>query len=487
MEEYIVSIDQSTSASKVFLIDSTGKILRRYSKKHSQYYPQTGWSEHDADEIFQNVTEGIKCVSDGIPAARIAAISISNQRETTAFFERESGTPVRKAIVWQDVRAKKLCEGLASSAGTVKTLTGLDLSPYYSAAKASHALSEDETLRRRAENGEICISTIDSYLVYRLTGGKCFATDASNASRTQLFNLQTLGFDKELCDIFSVPYVCLPEVRLSDELFGVTACEGIPSGIRICGVMGDSHASLFGQGCFSEGQVKTSYGTGSSVMLNTGEKICVSPRGLSTSVAFGRKGKVLYSLEGNITHSGDTISWLCSEAGLAETPDEAEKLARSVDDCGGVFLVPAFSGMGAPYFDENAKAAFIGMNRGTTRAHLVRAAVESMAYQNADVLEYMSNAYGKSLNKLCADGGGSRNTMLMQLQADLCGCEVAVSDETELSALGCALMAGDSLDVFDLKELAWHTVKTYFPNLSSEDRHEKMKQWRNAVSRILTV
>lgn len=487
MAQYIVSIDQSTSASKVFLIDDKGVIVRRFSKKHAQYYPKTGWSEHDADEIFDNVTEGINNVSEGIPASEIAAISISNQRETTAFYDRYSGKPVRKAIVWQDVRAKQLCEGLKDHAGKVKSLTGLDLSPYYSAAKASHALTEDVELKRRAGNGEICISTIDSYLVYRLTGCKCFATDVSNASRTQLFNLNTLSFDKELCGVFSIPYVCLPEVKLSDDCFGETSCAGIPQGIKICGVMGDSHASLFGQGCVSEGQVKTSYGTGSSVMLNTGDKMCLSPRGLSTSVAFGRKNKVYYALEGNITHSGDTITWLCREAGLAESPAEAEKLARSVDDSGGVFLIPAFSGMGAPYFDEDAHAAFIGMNRGTTKAHLARAAIESMAYQNADVLDYMSKAYGKALGRLCVDGGGSRNEMLMQLQADLSGIEVAVSDETELSALGCALMAGDALGVFDIRELEWHKVRTYMPSLSADERNLKMEKWRNAVSRILTI
>ena len=487
MAQYIVSIDQSTSASKVFLIDEKGVIVRRFSKKHAQYYPETGWSEHDADEIFYNVVEGINNVSEGIPSSSIAAISISNQRETTAFYDRSSGKPVRKAIVWQDVRAKQLCEGLKEYGGTVKSLTGLDLSPYYSAAKAAHALSEDTELKKRAENGEICISTIDSYLVYRLSGCKCFETDVSNASRTQLFNLNTLSFDKELCGIFSIPYVCLPEVKLSDDCFGVTSCTGIPAGIKICGVMGDSHASLFGQGCVSEGQVKTSYGTGSSVMLNTGEKMCVSPRGLSTSVAFGRKNKVYYALEGNITHSGDTVSWLCREAGFAESPAEAEKLALSVADSGGVFLIPTFSGMGAPYFDEDAKAAFIGMNRGTTKAHMARAAIESMAYQNADVLDYMSKAYGKALDRLCADGGGSRNAALMQLQADLSGIEVAVSEETELSALGCALMAGDQLGVFDLSRLEWHKVKTYKPSLSADDRNEKMAKWRNAVSRILTI
>ena len=484
---YIVSIDQSTSASKVFLVDRKGAIVRRFSKKHAQYYPNTGWSEHDAGEIFDNVVEGIRVVTEGIPASEIACISISNQRETTAFFERETGKPARKAIVWQDVRAKQLCEGLRSSASKVKELTGLDLSPYYSAAKAAHALSEDETLKKRAENGGICISTIDGYLVYRLTGGKCFATDVSNASRTQLFNLKTLSFDEELCKVFSIPSVCLPEVKLSDECFGETSCDGLPAGIRICGVMGDSHASLFGQGCVSEGQVKTSYGTGSSVMLNTGEKICQSPKGLSTSVAFGRKNRVYYALEGNITHSGDTVTWLCKEAGLASDPANAAELALSVKDSGGVFLVPAFSGMGAPYFDENARAAFIGMNRGTTKAHLARAAVESMAYQNADVLDYMSKAYGRPLQKLCADGGGSQNIMLMQLQADLSGLEVAVSDETELSALGSALMGGEAMGLFDIEKANTHKVSVYVPGISGEERSDKMKQWRTAVSRIINT
>ncbi|MBQ4452026.1 MAG: glycerol kinase [Clostridia bacterium] len=485
MKKYLISIDQSTSASKVMLVNAEGIIVKRFSKRHHQYYDQPGWAEHDTEEIFLNVCEGIRNVTEGIDSDDIAALAISNQRETTAFWERSTGKSVRRAIVWQDVRAAGLCRDLGAYSDLVKARTGLTLSPYYPAAKAAHALRSDEALMKRAANGEICIGTIDSFLVYRLTGGRRFSTDVSNASRTQLFDIRRLCFDKELCDTFGIPFACLAEPIPSDGDFGATAAPGIPAGIPITGVLGDSHASLFGHGCVKEGMVKTSYGTGSSVMLNTGEIPCESGRGLSTSIAYGWQGRTDYVLEGNITHSGDTLVWLCDKAEMASDPAEVEKLASSVPDTDGVYLVPAFSGMGAPYFDESARAAFIGMNRSTTRAHMVRAALESMAYQNADVIFAMAELAGRNVQVLHADGGGCKNELLMSLQADLLGCEVWASDESELSALGAAYMAGFKTGLFNPETVKRGCSRSYLPQSDENRRTALMQGWRGAVQRIL--
>ena len=486
MSAYIVAIDQSTSASKVMLVDDQCRIVRRFSKRHHQYYDGPGRVEHDAEEIFQNVVEGIGEVTKDIAPADIAALAISNQRETTAFWDRTSGKPVRRAIVWQDVRAQELCRELSGAAELVTARTGLKLSPYYPAAKAAHALREDASLSRRAAQGEICIGTVDSYLVYRLTGGKRFLTDVSNASRTELFDIRKLCFDPELCRVFGIPFECLARPLSSDGDFGVTDCAGVPSGIRISGVLGDSHASLFGHGCTQEGMVKTSYGTGSSVMMNTGAAALDPGKGLSASIAYGFNGRTDYVLEGNITHSGDTLVWLCEQAQLAENPMEVEKIASGVEDTDGVFLVPAFSGLGAPYFDENARAAFVGINRGTTRAHLVRAALESMAYQNADVIGVMQSISNRRVSVLHADGGGCKNALLMRLQANLLGCPVEASDEGELSALGAALMAGISAGVFKPDMKVPGQKRRFDPDIDEQTRCARMAAWQDAVSRTFS-
>ncbi len=486
MSAYIIAIDQSTSASKVMLVDENCRIARRFSKKHHQYYDGPGRVEHDAEEIFQNVVEGIGEVTKDIAPEAIAALAISNQRETTAFWDRASGQAVRRAIVWQDVRAQELCRALSDQADTVSKKTGLKLSPYYPAAKAAHALREDASLSQRAARGEICIGTIDSYLVYRLTGGKRFLTDVSNASRTQLFDIRRLCFDEELCRIFGIPFACLARPISSDGDFGVTDCAGVPSGIRISGVLGDSHASLFGHGCTQEGMVKTSYGTGSSVMMNTGAAALDPGKGLSTSIAYGFGGRTDYVLEGNITHSGDTLVWLCDKAQMAQSPLEVEKIAASVEDTDGVFLVPAFSGLGAPYFDENARAAFVGINRGTTRAHMVRAALESMAYQNADVIGVMQDISGRRVSVLHADGGGCKNALLMRLQANLLGCPVEASDEGELSALGAALMAGISVGLFKPDSKVPGEKRSFAPDIDEQTRLQRMAAWQDAVRRTFS-
>ena len=473
--KYILSIDQSTSGTKAALIDEAGRIARKVSRPHKQYYPAPGRVEHDAEEIYQNTVALI----DELGLDGVQAIAIANQRETTVLWERGSGRPVCPAVVWQDVRGEGLCRELAAHGETVLRSTGLLLSPYYPAAKLASVLREHPDLRRRAEAGELCAGTIDSYLVYRLTGNHF--TDVSNASRTQLMNLESLAWDPALAAIFEIPACLLPEKILpSDGDFGVYR------GIPVTGVMGDSHASLFGHGCHTPGTVKTSYGTGSSIMMNVGEKPVFSRNGLSASVGFGADGKVCYVLEGNITCSADTLIWLRDELQLVQSLDEIEPLAASVESAQGVCLVPAFSGLGAPYFDSDARAIIAGMNRGTTRAHVVRAALESIAQQNADVLDAMRRDTGIPVARLNADGGGSINKLLMQLQADLVPCRVAVSAEKDLTALGAGLLAGITVGLYESYEAVAGLrapAAVYEPRMDAPAREALRAAWADAVRR----
>ncbi len=484
VERYVVAIDQSTSASKVFLIDAQGAIVRRFSKAHQQFYPQAGHVEHDAAEIWQNVREGVAAVTEGLSPAQVAALGISNQRETTVLWDRATGEPLNRAIVWQDVRGEALCERLAAHAGEVTRKTGLALSAYYPAAKAASVLTENPALAARARAGSLCVGTVDSYLIYRLTGGRSFKTDVSNASRTELCDINRLCWDEGICALFGIPVSCLPQIVASDGDFGVTACEGVPAGIRITGVMGDSHASLFGQGCLARGMAKATFGTGSSVMMNVGETVPHSDNGLSVSVGFGFRGRTCYVLEGNITCSADTLVWLKDEAALVGEIGEVEALAATVPDSGGAYLVPAFSGLGAPYFDGGARAILTGMSRGTTRAHIVRAALESVAYQDADVIAAMRLDSGEALTALRVDGGPTKNGLLMQFLSDILGCGVRCAAHSELSALGAGYMAGLSAGLYsELSEIqAFQKAGTaYAPAMAADRRDALVVGWRAAV------
>ncbi len=468
---YILSIDQSTSGTKAGLLDEQGVIVRKASRPHAQYYPAPGWVEHDAEEIYRNTLSVIGEVLDGIPSGAVAAMGIANQRETTVVWNRRTGEPLCPAVVWQDVRGAALCGALSSHADYVKRTTGLALSPYYPAAKAAYVLQN-----HRFE-ADFCIGTIDTYLIYRLTEGRVFATDVSNASRTQLAGLETLSWDKELCRAFEIPLEALAaQICQSD------ACFGEYRGIPIHAVMGDSHASLFGHGCHGAGMVKTSYGTGSSIMMNTGPVPVRSQNGLSTSVAFGYCGEVSYVLEGNVTCSADTLVWLRDELELISEIAEVEPLAASVPDTQGVYLVPAFAGLGAPYFDEDARAVLYGMNRGTRRAHVVRAALESIAHQNADVLDAMARDMGAPVRSLNADGGGSVNALLMQLQADLIPGRVICTDEPDLTMYGAGRMAGLSVGLY--QEFAPSRVRAvYEPQMNDKNRIVMRTGWADAVRR----
>lgn len=408
----------------------------------------------------------------------VAALGVCNQRETVVFWSRKTGQPLNPAIVWQDIRGVGLCARISDSAKRLRGITGLSLSPYYSAAKIAWALENLDL-----DRDDLCVGTMDSYLIFRLTGGRMFVTDVSNASRTQLMDLTGLVWDSEACGLFGIPENCLPRIMPSDSRFGATS-----GGIPILCAMGDSHAGFFGHGCFTKGMVKTTYGTGSSVMMHAGFSPVIPSNGLSASIGFGFGGQTCYVLEGNITSSGDTLCWLRDSLELVKDIAEAEALARSVADSGGVMLVPAFSGLGAPYFQEEARALLCGMTRGTTRAHVARAAVDSIAHQNADVLDAMAAETGTPASCLNADGGGTSDSLLMQLQADLTPCAVQVAKAGDLSALGAAYMAGVISGVYESPESVISVRpdgEVYTPNMPEKDRLMHRRAWKAAVARAL--
>ena len=475
--KYIVAVDQSTSSSKAFLVDERGAIVRRASRQHRQYYPAPGRVEHDAAEIHRNVVAIIDEIIDGIPGDQLAALALTNQRETTVLWDRATGEPVCPAVVWQDTRGEALCRELVERGERVLALTGSPLSPYLPASKIGALLRENPAIRRRAEAGELCMGTIESYLAFRL-GGR-HVTDVSNASRTQLMDITALQWSETLTALFGIPKALLaPEILPSDGDFGVYR------GMPITGVLGDSFATLFGQGCHTQGTAKVTYGTGTSVMVNIGGTPKILPSGLTTAVAWGFQGRTAYEIEGNITCSGDTLIWLRDGLNLFASLDELEALARSVPDAQGVQLVPAMAGLGAPFFDTDARALIRGMSRGTTRAHIARAALESMAQRVTDVFEVIRRDSGFNVTRLMADGGGSRNTLLTQLQADLADCELCCSEASELSALGAAYMAGLATGVFasfDAIPARNGEGARYLPNMEASVRRKMREDWARAI------
>ena len=390
MASYLIAIDQSTQSTKALLFDSQGHICLRVDRPHRQIIDERGYVEHDPEEIYQNLLALIPELIEktGVDPKEIAAVSISNQRETSVMWERATGKPVYNAVVWQCARGAAICDSLEDHAETVQQKTGLKLSPYFSAAKLAWIMRNVPGIKERAEKGEICCGTMDSYVVFRLTGGKEFRTDDSNASRTQLFNIHTLQWDEELLSLFGIPACCMAQLTDSDGLFGYTDFGGaLPAPVPIHCVMGDSHAALFAQGCLTEGMLKVGYGTGSSIMMNIGEKPILSQRGIVTSLAWKLKGQVNYILEGNVNYSGAIVTWLKDQAGLLKTAAESQALAEQANPSDKTYLVPAFSGLGAPYWRSDVSAAFIGMSRTTGRAELVRAGLEAIAYQITDIVQ----------------------------------------------------------------------------------------------------
>lgn len=492
-ESHILAIDQSTSATKAMLFDDAGAVVDKASREHRQLYPQPGWVEHDAEEIWQNTVAVVRELAErqSSKLASTAGLGITNQRETFVLFERETGRPLANAIVWQCRRGDEVCRDL-STAGRdelVRRKTGLKLDTYFSGPKLKRLLHDRSDLREKLAHGEALFGTIDTYLVYRMTGGRVFATDPTNASRTLLYDISALRWDDELAELFGVQPQTLADVRESMATFGETdLCGALPAKLPICGVMGDSQASLFAQCCYESGTAKATFGSGTSVMLNIGNRWRQFGEGTVAALAWVQRGQPTYAVEGLINYSSATISWLKDQLGLIGDIAEVESMARSVNDNGGVYLVPAFSGLSAPYWSQNARAAIVGMTAHSRREHIVRAALESIAYQIRDVLEMMRHDTGVTPRLVHVDGGPTRNEFLMQFTADVTGVELAASEVSESSALGAAMAARIGLGQVDsLADLAAmpRSDRRYYPTAERAQVDEWYRGWQAAVKRVL--
>jgi len=489
---YILSIDQSTSGTKAIIFDEKGTLIHRVTEYHKQYYPKPGWVEHDAEEILQRTLDAIRKVLEesGISGEEIHAVAITNQRETTVLWDR-SGKPVYRAIVWQCQRGKSICDDIKKRGmeGFIKEKTGLLVDPYFSASKIKWILDSVEGVRKKAEKGDILFGTIDTWLVWNLTKGSVHATDYSNASRTMLLNMRNLKWDEEILDIFSIPPSILPELKPSNYIFGYTDLNGIlKKEVPIAAVMGDSSAALFGHGCFRKGDIKATYGTGTSIMMNTGNELVISNDKIVTSVGWDIDEETTYVLEGNIHCTGDIIKWLIENLQIIKDPKEAEILANSINDNEGVYFVPAFVGLGAPYWDNEARALITGMSRGSGKAHVVRAALESIAYQVKDLFDAIVKEIDIEPDGIRVDGGATENRFLMQFQADILGIPVFVSEIEEISARGVALLASWKMGFLkglnDIENLI-RFRKIYKPSMPENLKNEYYSGWKRAVQRAL--
>ncbi len=489
---YILGIDQSTQGTKGVLVDDAGRIAGRYDLPHRQIVNDQGWVSHDLEEIYKNVIGVCRGVIEktGVDKRLIRCIGIDNQRETTAAWSLTDGHALAPAIVWQCARAAGLAEKLEETyhcSDDIYSRTGLKLSPYFPAAKMSWLLQNDPAVRKAAQEHTLALGTMDSFVVYRLTGGKSFRTDYSNASRTQLFNLHTLTWDQELLKLFRIPEGCLPEVTDSDAAFGVTDLEGyLEEPIPIMGVLGDSHGALFGHNCRRSGRIKTTYGTGSSIMLNIGEKFKPSTHGLSTSLAWKIGGKVSYVLEGNINYTGAVISWLKNDVKLIQSAGETADEAAGANPADKTYLVPAFSGLGAPWWNNDARAMLYGMSRTTGKNEIVRAAVESIAYQITDVIDAMRKDTGLRIDEICVDGGPTKNDYLMQFQSDIAESSIRIPDAEELSVLGAVFTAGIAAGLYD-SDRVFDSIryKVYSPKMAEDKRNEKKKGWQETIRKLI--
>ena len=488
MKKYVISIDQSTQGTKALLFEENGTLVCRTDKPHRQLIDDKGWVEHDLEEIYANTIQVVKDLVEkaGIDKSQLAVLGISNQRETAACWNKKTGKPVYNAIVWQCARGAAIAEEIESAgkAELVRAHTGLQLSPYFSAAKLAWIFRNVEGVAEAAKKGDIAVGTIDSWLVYRLTKGARFQTDYSNASRTQLFDIRNLCWDPELLEIFGIDPSCMAQVTDSDGDYGETDFEGyLDAPIPIRGVLGDSHGALFGQGCLEPGMVKTTYGTGSSIMMNIGTEPVFSDLGVVTSLAWSMGGKVNYVLEGNINYTGAVITWLKDDMHMITSPGETAELAAAANPADKAYLVPAFSGLGAPYWDSHACATITGMTRTTGRAEIVRAGVECIAYQIADVVRAMGQSAGMQIGELRVDGGPTRNAYLMQFQSDILDIPVRIPDSEELSGIGAAYAAGLASGIFTPEVFSALKRISYTPSMPAEVRAEKLAGWQEAVRR----
>jgi glycerol kinase len=488
---YILAVDQGTTGTHVTVLDDRLKVSGQAYREFPQVFPQPGWVEHDLDAIWHSVERCIaKGLKDaGIDPAWVSAIGITNQRETTGLWRKENSKPLHRAIVWQDRRTADACATLKARGEEerVRAKTGLVLDPYFSATKLAWLLDNVEGARAKADVGELCFGTIDSWLVWRFTGGQTHVTDASNASRTLLYNIHTNAWDDELCALFGVPKSVLPEVKGSAEVYGVTRGVGVlPDGIPVSGMAGDQQAALFGQACFHAGESKCTYGTGAFLLMNTGTVPVVSKHGLLTTVAWRLGGATTYALEGSSFVAGAAVQWLRDGLGLIRKARKVEELARQVPDTGGVTFVPGLAGLGAPQWRPEARGLLMGMNRGTTAAHVARAVLEGIALQTAELAEAMRKDSGQAIPLFKVDGGAAGNDLLMQMQADMLDVPVVRPRNLETTSLGAALLAGLGTGQWStLEEIrgVWKAERTFKPKTTPEARAEAMARWRRAVER----
>lgn len=489
MGKYILSIDQGTTSSRAILFNKEGEIVGVAQREFQQHFPKAGWVEHDANEIWTSVLSVIASVlnENNVKASEITGIGITNQRETTVVWDKESGRPIYNAIVWQSRQTQAICEQLKKDGheATFRNKTGLLLDPYFSGTKVKWILDHVDGAREKAEKGEILFGTIDSWLVWKLSGGRTHITDYSNASRTLMYNIHDLKWDDELLEILDVPKAMLPEVKPSSEVY----CETIDyhffgQKVPIAGVAGDQQAALFGQACFEKGDIKNTYGTGGFMLMNTGEEAVASENGLLTTIAYGLDGKVNYALEGSIFVSGSAIQWLRDGLRMINSAPQSEDYAKRVDSTEGVYVVPAFVGLGTPYWDSEARGAIFGLTRGTEKEHFIRATLESLCYQTRDVIEAMAQDSGIEVNGLRVDGGAVKNNFLMQFQADLVNVSVERPEISETTALGAAYLAGIATGFWKNKDEVsnnWKLEKSFEPKMDEKEANKLYKGWQKAV------
>ena len=490
MKKYVMALDQGTTSSRCILFDKTGNICSVAQKEFEQIYPKPGWVEHDPMEIWASqlsvATEAISKI--GASADEIASIGITNQRETTIVWNRETGVPIYNAIVWQCRRTAEQIDQLKEAGLTdyVKETTGLIPDAYFSASKVAWILDHVEGAREQAENGKLAFGTIDTWLIWNLTRGEVHATDYTNASRTMMFDIHKLDWDQKILDYFKIPKSMLPKVKPSSGIFGYTEVGMFGESIPIAGAAGDQQAALFGQCCFDAGEVKNTYGTGCFLLMNTGEKAVTSENGLLTTIAASADGTVQYALEGSIFVAGAAIQWLRDEMRMIRKASDTERYATAVEDTAGVYLVPAFTGIGAPYWDPYARGTVVGITRGCKKEHFIRAALESMAYQTNDILKVMEEESGVQIRSLKVDGGASNNNFLMQFQSDILGVDVLRPKCVETTALGAAYLAGIAVGYWENVEdvrANWALSRTFHADMTDEKRQHLLKGWKKAVGR----
>lgn len=489
MEQYILALDQGTTSSRAILFDWQGKVVYKAQREFPQYFPQPGWVEHNANEIWSSILAVIaSCLSEsGVKAGQIAGIGITNQRETVVVWDKHTGLPIYHALVWQSRQTAGICEDLKGRGldQTFHSKTGLLIDPYFSGTKVKWILDNVEGARAQAERGELLFGTIDTWLIWRLSGGKAHVTDYSNAARTLMYNIYELKWDEELLDILGVPASMLPEVRSSSEIYANTVdYHFFGQEIPIAGAAGDQQAALFGQGCFDKGMIKNTYGTGCFMLMNTGDEPCESKHGLITTIAWGLNGQVKYALEGSIFVAGSAIQWLRDGLRMFREAKDSEAYAARVTSTEGVYFVPAFVGLGSPYWDSDVRGATFGLTRGTSKEHFIRAVLESLAYQTKDVLTAMASDSGVPVRSLRVDGGAVMNEFLMQFQSDILDLPVERPAVNETTALGAAYLAGLAVGFWDsLDEVRGYAQsdRTFTPTMSEEVRAERYGGWKKAV------